>query len=697
MARIGRSRVAAWPGRAAAGVLCAGAILWAPAVASAHAAFLSSEPEPGQRLASAPGVVVLRFTEPLNASLSRATVTDPNGSVFEAAATGSREVRVPLDTNAPGVYLVEWATVSTVDGHTLHGAFRFGVGVSPGAAAVTGATPQPADIAIAVARAVEDAALLLAVGTLLVGRLARRAPRLSWAERSPRIPLAVAFGAGLAVVAGEALAAAPSPSLEALGAYLGTGLPGLARLLRLAAEALALGAAVAGSPLVTPLLGAAVLALAAAGHAAAVRPAWLGITVDAAHVVAAGLWAGGILAVATVRPPGGWRGGEGRALLDRFTPVALPAFAATVALGTMRGAQELSGLADLISSWYGRVLLVKVLVVLAMVPLSVRAWRRTRPVPRREAALGLVAVAAAALLAAYPLPPGRVVEAEEAREHPAGIAAMPQRGDLTLGGDAGTTLVGLSVRPARPGPNEVLAYVLPLDGPKAAGDLIVTLGIDAAPPSPMTACGETCRRTEAVLRGGEHIVIRVPGSSGGVARFHLPALPPPDGGSLLDLAERRMDRLRTYRLEESLRPAEPPLQASYEFEAPDRMHMTLSTGSESILIGRARFTRDGPAAPWARDSALPLDVPSFIWDVSGPVAPRILGSARVEGTPTKVLSFFGPSGSTPIWFTLWIDRNGLVRHAEMRAQGHFMSHRYFGFDSAIEITPPAAEGTGLAT
>jgi copper transport protein len=686
----------AWPGRVAAAVLCAGSILWAPAVASAHATFVSSQPEPGQRLASAPGVVVLRFTEPLNASLSRASVTDPDGTVFEAKPAGQREVRVPLDTNAPGVYLVEWATVSTVDGHTLHGAFRFGVGVSPGAAAVTAVTPQPADIAIAFARAVEDAALLLAVGTLLVSWLARRAPRLSWAERSPRIPLTVAFGAGLAVVAGEALAAAPFPSLEGLGAYLGTGLPGLARLLRLAAEALAAGAAVVGSPLVPPLLGTAVLALAAAGHAAAVRPAWVGITVDAAHVVAAGLWAGGILALATVRPPSGWRGQEGRALLDRFTPVALPAFAATVALGTMRGAQELNGLADLVSSWYGRVLLLKSVAVLAMVPLSVRAWRRTSPAPRREAALGLVAVAAAALLAAYPLPPGRLVEAEEARERPARIAALPQEGDLTLGDSAGKVLVGVTVRPARPGPNEVLAYVLPLEGPAAAGDLVVTLGIDAGSPSRMTACGETCRRTEAVLRGGEQIELQVHGPSGGVARFRLPPLPAPDGRSLLDHAERRMDDLRSYRLEEVLRPAEPPLRARYEFETPNRMRMKLSTGAESILIGRARFTRDGPAAPWVRDSALPLDVPSFIWNVPGPVAPRILGSARVEGIRTRILTFFGPSGSTPIWFRLWIDRTGLVRQAEMRAQGHFMSHRYFGFDGEIEIRPPTLHGSGLA-
>jgi methionine-rich copper-binding protein CopC len=119
-------------------------LLFLPRPAEAHAAFVSSEPPPGAELASAPGAVVLRFTEPLNTGLSRATVTDPTGAQFDGAATTEHEIRVILRTNAPGIYLVEWTTVSTVDGHTLHGSFRFGVGVAPGAGgeAETGRLPN---------------------------------------------------------------------------------------------------------------------------------------------------------------------------------------------------------------------------------------------------------------------------------------------------------------------------------------------------------------------------------------------------------------------------------------------------------------------------------------------------------------------------------------------------------------------------
>jgi len=657
--------------------------------AEAHAAFVSAEPPPGAELASAPGVVVLTFTEPLNIGLSRATVTDPTGTRFDGGASTEREIRVALRTNAPGIYLVEWTTVSTVDGHTLHGSFRFGVGVAPGpgGGAETGTAPQPTDLAIAAARAVEFAGLLLAIGILLLAGLFRRHPELPWAQRSVRMPLTVAFGAGLVVVVGESMAAAPSPSIEALGAYLGTGLPGLARLIRLGAEALAVGAAVTRTRLTPWLIGAALVALAASGHAAAVRPAWLGIGVDALHLAAAGLWAGGIMALALVRPPGGWRPGEGRMLLDRFTPVALPAFLVTVGLGFVRGLQELDSLSDLVGTSYGQVLLAKIVGVAAMVPFSIAAWRRFAPTPRREAILGLVVVGAAALLAAFPLPPGRLAEAEEAAQ-PRASGALPEEGDLTFGGEAGETLVGLTLRPARPGQNEVLVYVLPLGGQPAASRLDVAFSVGSDPAQPMERCGAACRRGRVGLEGGDRVAVHVAGRAGGTATFTVPTLPPPEGTDLVERVDARMHELRSYRVEEVLRPAQPPVRATYAFQAPDRMHIRLSTGAETVIIGDTRYRRDGPRALWQQDSAIPPDVPSFIWD--GPFrAARLVGRERVGDVPMRVVSFLSERvPGTPIWLRLWVDREGLVHRAHMRALGHFMDHRYYAFDQPLDIQQP---------
>jgi thiol-disulfide isomerase/thioredoxin len=58
-------------------LLCTGLLAaWAPS-AFAHAAFLDSTPPAGARLESSPAEIVLHFTEPLNRSLSRASLVGP--------------------------------------------------------------------------------------------------------------------------------------------------------------------------------------------------------------------------------------------------------------------------------------------------------------------------------------------------------------------------------------------------------------------------------------------------------------------------------------------------------------------------------------------------------------------------------------------------------------------------------------------
>lgn len=669
-------------------------LLWvvlAPGLAFAHAAFVSSEPEPGAELSSAPGVVILRFSEPLIERLSGATVVDPNGQAHEGRVSGEREIQVPLATNAPGVYEVEWTTVSPVDGHTLGGSFRFGVGVSPGEGAEgeTGAEPQRADLLIAVARALEYAALLVSLGMLLVRRLARRDPPLQWVR--PRLVpvLAVALVSGTVVVLGEALLAAGSLSPGAVAAYFTSGIPGIARLVRIGAEALALLVAWRGRS-AAPHVAVAVVALASAGHAAAVTPRWWGVGVDALHLLTAGMWAGGIMALAMVRPPDGWRGQGARVLLDRFSPLAVPAFVLTVGFGVLRGTQELAGLSDLVDTSYGRVLGIKVLGVLAMVPFSVLLWLRIRGTPRVEAVVAVAVVALAALLAAYPLPPARLGEAEAGEEPASRASALPGEGDLTMGGEAGEVLLGLTLRPGQPGPNEVLVYVLPLEGEEEAEGIPVTLSAGEQSVR-ATECGPTCRRAELDLQGGEELRVQVGGNAGGTDLLQLPLLPVADGSALFAGMQERMHGLRTYRLGEVLNSGRAAVRADYAFQAPDRMRIAVASGSERVIVGDREWSRERPGAPWQEDSAFPPTVPQFIWDFGGdPVAARVLGQQRVGGIPTTVLSFLGGSGGTPIWFRLWVDGKGLVRRAEMRAQGHFMDHRYFDFDAPFTIEPPTS-------
>jgi hypothetical protein len=70
------------------------------------------------------------------------------------------------------------------------------------------------------------------------------------------------------------------------------------------------------------------------------------------------------------------------------------------------------------------------------------------------------------------------------------------------------------------------------------------------------------------------------------------------------------------------------------------------------------------------------------------VGAHIVGADTVDGVQTQVLTFFLDLPQTPVWFRLWADADGLVHRAAMRAQGHFMDHRYTDFDAALSIEPP---------
>ncbi len=656
-----------------------------PHAASAHSTLISSQPLPGQRLSSAPGVVVLNFSELINTQLSRAQVVTPAGRTLSAAGVSSEEIEVPISGNEFGVYSVDWTTVSAVDGHVLHGSFVFGVGVSPvGTGEANSAALGLPDVLLALARAVEFGAILLAMGLLLVRQLASHAPRLIWV-RGPLVgALAVAFAGGVAVVAGESISAAGGLSPGGIATYLSGSEPGYSRLVRLGFEAAALMLALLGVRGVTALVLAAVTALAAAGHAAALRPAAPAIAVDAIHLASAGLWAGGILALATTRPSGAWRSPDSRVLLKRFTPVALIAFSLTALTGLLQAVEELSSPLDLLQSTYGNVLAFKLVAVGAMLPLSLLAWRRLRPRPRLEAAIVLVVVSASALLAAFPLPPARLAEAEAGLAGPESALALPQPGDLTLGGSAGDSVVGLTIRPGLPGQNALWVYVMPVAGEAAAAKTAVRIEVDGRDLS-ARRCGPSCATASGTLTGGESITVLL-GPGHDAAAFKLPRLPAPDGTAVMQTLQRGMHQLNGYRIDETLGPASQPLRTLYAFQSPDRLSYQLSTGGQTVIIGSVRYSRSTPTGRWVAEPTLPIHVPDFAWD-SGPIHDaRIVDPGEPGGE--QVVSFFEAPYGSPVWFRLIVDDQGLVHEASMRARGHFMDQRYFDFDAALSIVPP---------
>ena len=253
-------------------------------------------------------------------------------------------------------------------------------------------SPTSFDLTLAPWHWLEYVGLVGFVGVVVVRRLAGMRPPLHWARPPMDRWLMAALVGGFGGLIVQALHGTQ---------------PTVMGVIRVAAEGIALGLCLYGRPwVVVPGIFAAA-SLAFTSHATIVNPAAGAIFTDVIHVVSAGMWAGGIMVLATLRPAGGWRGGEGRALLARFGRVAFLAFAITALTGALRATEGLRDLSDLWGTPYGLVLSMKTAGVVVMVVMSAVVWRRGWRYARVEGAIALLVLAATALLAAFPIPPAQ--------------------------------------------------------------------------------------------------------------------------------------------------------------------------------------------------------------------------------------------------------------------------------------------------
>jgi putative copper export protein len=240
----------------------------------------------------------------------------------------------------------------------------------------------PPELIAALFHWLEDLGLLGAIGALVIRRLGRNHPGIPWARPRMDFALGAAFLGGLGLMLIDR--SHPWPIF-----------------MRVAAEGIALVTCLRGIPYVAPFAVFAAVTLPLTSHASRVEPAGGAEFADALHVLSAGMWAGGILALASLQPPGGWRGPEARPLLARFSPVAMIAFGITALTGVLRATEQLVSVSDLWTTPYGVVLALKVGGVGVMILLSALALRR-RPRMRVEAAVMVLVVGATAVLASFP-------------------------------------------------------------------------------------------------------------------------------------------------------------------------------------------------------------------------------------------------------------------------------------------------------
>ena len=316
------------------------------------------------------------FSEPVEARGSEVAVLDVQGARVDNADTAADEgngLRVTLKAIGEGGYVVAWSALSAVDGHTTRGSFVFAVGNAPlpALADVGEPSPPPRPLEV-VGRVASFMGLVLLLGGPLFVMTVRRWPT-EGEQRREQIFLGI--GAALLVVGAVALlleqgGRAP-PRLAAL--LTARGLAGVivlgaaAALAQRRVRAIALAAGVV-----------AALSATFVSHAAATG-ALVQIALDLVHVLAAGAWAGGVVAILAVMLPSARSlppGDLGR-VVTRFSTFALVTVAVLVLTGVVQGVLRLSLVQDLWETPYGIAVLAKVVllaVALVAAALNLLRW-----------------------------------------------------------------------------------------------------------------------------------------------------------------------------------------------------------------------------------------------------------------------------------------------------------------------------------
>ena len=678
-------------------------LLGAPTSALAHAEILLASPAPGTGLAQAPAAVVIKFSEPLNFSLSRIEVLDASGGDVgsgpsEAVAGDAQAMRRPLGLLPTGQYPVRWTSVSALDGHTLRGSYSFavGTGANPGTTLADSPLDSEGPLGL-IGRFVE----LVALGTWLAWGLLGRASRHAGLDPARvasvgRLAPAVAFGGALLSLASTTWVA--TGALAAIGGVLASQ-SGQARLIVLAASAVGVLVGTRSAVGAVVLAALAIIAEASSGHAASSVLPPVAIASFAIHLSAVGVWVYAIGASLLAAP-------NFRRALGTFTPYAVTAAVVTAGTGLVNAVLELADPADLVETGYGLVLVAKSLafVLMASFGLLHFVWRR-RPAAaestlrgpvRAEATAATVALVLATLLVGFPNPPREAeASASELTTTDPVLAELGARDALSIGAASGPFIVGLTVLPPRPGPAEVRVQVLGVEAGDGLRDARFSATAGGAPVEAALGqvCGVGCfAGTTTLTKEGVWLLnVEIDSNRGPIEISASVPLPAPDGATALARTLAAEESLKSAVMTERLTSSAngPAYVSTYRFQAPDRAEITLNDSAQ-IFIGEERFSRDGNG-PWEKAAFPP---PGFSWPSGyysdfwkGAVAARIVGTDTVDGVPTQILTFLRPD--VPAWFRVWVNQSdGIIRREEMRAEGHIMDHTFADLNGPINVEPP---------
>ncbi|MBP8533992.1 copper resistance CopC/CopD family protein [Streptomyces sp. MK37H] len=399
-------RLMAICGTLLAALLCALSV--GASSASAHAALTSTDPADGSVVKTAPREVTLNFSEGVLLSGDSVRVLDPKGKRVDTGKTAhaggkSSTAAAGLHSGLPdGTYTVAWKAVSE-DSHPVSGAFTFSIG-APSKTKAKVPTGEASDSTVSTLYGIGRYAAYGGFAALVGGCV------FAGLCRSSRPVRKIAVGGWVTVFTASLLLLllrGPYTDGEGIGGVLDLGRLGdvlstkpgaalLSRLLLLGAAAvflavlfgsytrrtgegeadarrrqdLAFGLGFGGTVMAVGL--AATWAMAE--HASVGPQRQLAMPVDVLHLIAVGVWLGGLASLAVTL-----RAGEPieRSAVRRFSRLAFGSVVALVVTGLYQSWRQVGSWGALTDTEYGRWLLVKVGLVVVLVGIAALSRRWT--------------------------------------------------------------------------------------------------------------------------------------------------------------------------------------------------------------------------------------------------------------------------------------------------------------------------------
>jgi copper transport protein len=398
-------------------VIAAAAMLTMAPAANAHAAFRSVTPADGATVTAPPAAVVIEFTRDVGDNVREATLVPPTGSELEESwnADGVRITITPPARMEAGTWTVRWRVLGG-DGHPLTGTSTFTIAASASAPApaqpsgITAAGPATASsypqqtierIALA-GRILFFGGLLLFIGGVMFAIVAAPGWRPRYWNRTlgaTVLGALIVWGTHAALLDERSLPGMLDPLVWIKDAA-SVGVRGylLAALIVLAIHALRWqlepteweARRASMPPLLVVLVLAAAAAPALSGHAADGTMLWLRIPLDMLHVLAGAAWLGGLVQLLTITVRERSLDPRMIEVVDRYSRIAAASVVVLVITGIYATLNELdAGIGALLGSAWGRLILLKVVLLAATLPLANANRLRHVPSVSRDPARGV--------------------------------------------------------------------------------------------------------------------------------------------------------------------------------------------------------------------------------------------------------------------------------------------------------------------